>query len=67
MKKVKKITPIKNEKTLCKKCKFGYARHCKKTHCGSCEMSEGRYCKCVKINEGAPCPYFERYKEEAQQ
>ena len=65
--KVKKITPIKNEKTLCRKCKYGYTRHCLLKHCGECEMSSGRVCKCTKIKEGEPCPYFERATEEAQQ
>lgn len=65
MKKVKKITPIKSE-TLCEKCKFSYKRHCRGRRCKDCEIHDEK-CKCTRINNGKPCPYFERYKEEAQQ
>lgn len=65
MKKVKKITPIKST-TLCEKCKFSYRRHCMGRKCKGCEMHDKK-CKCTRIDDGEPCPNFERATEEAQQ
>lgn len=71
--KVKKITPIKTANaSLCDKCKYGWKNHCSKHSgkCKDCKMhggKSGKRCICPTIIIGQPCPYFERYVEEAQQ
>lgn len=66
MKKVKKITPIKNT-TLCMKCKYHTKNSgCKGVFCRNCGMYDTP-CKCLRISRGEPCLYFVRETEEAQQ
>ena len=69
MKVVKKITPIIS-RTLCtKKCKYSWDNHCHNfnVNCRTCKMNGENDCICTTLKNGQPCPYFERYKEEAQQ
>ena len=65
--KVKKITPIKKPTLCIDKCKFGLRNNgCLTRPCDGCKVHIEGDCKCTTIKNGQPCPYFERYVEEAQ-
>lgn len=49
---------------LCYECKWGFYNNCSKgTGCHNCAMDCGDSCKCNTIEEGDPCPYYEKYTE----
>lgn len=66
MKKVKKITPIKSPTLCIDKCKYTWRENrCKEKSCRDCNVYNGKYCSCIDIENGKPCPYFERAETEA--